>query len=184
MQPRATGKDRLLPGSNGLGSAFCSLFQVADFSPFSGSFRFFSALAVGVLGDERFDDLGNLLLLTPGQFADGLENAPCFAGRPAAALLGCLAEKKLDRDVESGGNLFDLLRAQCDRVSFPYGISLLGDAQPFRHLSLGESGSFPGGVQPLAELRPRLFRWSACLHGMIIRSSRRGYWKCLHRYYH
>ncbi len=140
-------------------------------------------MAVAVLSNESLDDFGNLLLLAAWQFADGLENAPCFAGWPATALLGRLAEKKLDRDVQSGSDFFDLLRAQRDGVSFPYCISLLGDAQPFRHLSLGESSSFTGSVQSLTELRARLFRWSACLHGAIIRRSWESYWKCLHRYY-
>jgi len=141
-------------------------------------------MAVAVLSDESLDDFGNLLLLAAWQFADGLENAPCFAGGTAAALLGRLAEKKLDRDVQSGSDFFNLLGTERDRVSFPYRVSLLSDAEPFRYLCLGESSRFTSGVQSLAELRARFLRWSACLHGAIIRRTWKGYWKCLHRYYH
>lgn len=48
------------------------------------------SVAVGSIGvpcDKRFDDIDDLLLLMPGQFADRFENPPCFTGRAWAAFL-------------------------------------------------------------------------------------------------
>ena len=112
------------------------------------------AAAVGVLLDERADELGDLVLLMTRKLAGLLKDLPQLARRSLAACpAGVTAKEIFDGNVQRRGNGFDLLWAQRDGIAFPNGIGFLGDAQLLGNLSLRESGGFTRSEQSLAEIR-------------------------------
>ena len=105
------------------------------------------------------------MLTGAGQLADRLKQATRFANRPLAALAGFfMSEKVFNRHVENRRKFFDLIRAQRNRVAFPYGVSGLRDAQLLGDMGLRKSKRLTSGMHMFPERRARILRRSACLH--------------------
>lgn len=92
-----------------------------------------------MLVHKRLDELGDLVLLVTRQPACLLQYSMKLADGTATRFSARLPEQMFNGDVEHYRRFFDLLRTQGHGVSFPHGVSLLGDAQLLRHLDLGQS---------------------------------------------
>ena len=124
-----------------------------------------SGVAVGLLFDERADELGDFVLLMTRKLAGLFKNLPQLARRAFAARLRSITAKEMfDRDIEQAGQLFNLFRAQRDGITLPNAVGGLCDPYLVGELRLRQARRFAGGVQARAERRARFFGRSACLH--------------------
>jgi hypothetical protein len=77
------------------------------------------AAAAGVLADERFEDVQNLLLLTAGHLGDRFKELPGATARGNDPLGAWLAQQFLDGDAEGFGHrvafVGETVLAQCSR---------------------------------------------------------------------
>ena len=117
-------------------------------------------------GNQGLDDINDLLLLVARQLADGLEDAPGFARRAVAALLGGGdAEQIIRAAAESdrqGGELFGLER---NGLAFPIGNDTLRGSDFAGQFLLSESDSEAGRGDTFAQRRAG-FGWRSS-HGHV-----------------
>jgi hypothetical protein len=122
-------------------------------------------VAVGVLRDEGFENLQNVLLLSAGQVAGPLEHAPEFACRPAAAVWWrSWVDEFFHPPAENLRQVRNLFGLERDGVTLPKRIGRLSDAQLFGDLLLRQSRRFAGGAHPFAESGAFNFGRPACFH--------------------
>ena len=123
----------------------------------------------GLSFNERLDELSHLVLLVARKLAGPLKNLPQLSRRAfAARLRGVTAKEIFDTNIQHPGQLFNLLRAQRNRVTLPNAIAALGDTHLFGYLRLAQARRFACSVQTSTEGRAWFFGWPTCLHGPSI----------------
>lgn len=105
-----------------------------------------------MLGNERFEQCNDLLLLTPWQIRSFGKQVPHFSNRTGAALFaGGSSEKFFDGNVERRGEVLKLIRTERHRAAFPMRVRPLRKAQLVGQLLLSQASGFTQPVQALAK---------------------------------
>ncbi len=127
-------------------------------------------MAVGVLSDEGFENLQNVLLLSARQVAGLFKYTPELARWTATAILrrGRVNEF-FNSHTENLCQVCNLFGLERDRVAFPKCVGRLSDAQLIGDLLLRQSRRFAGGAHSFAESSAFNFGRTACFHAESIK---------------
>ena len=127
-------------------------------------------MTVALACNKRLDDINDFLLLVAGKSADQLKNLLGFTHRAAFAFwLGVQSEKFVSGNLQSFGELDDVIWTKCNGAAFPSGVCLLCDANHFGEMGLRKALLLANGTKPLAERRSFYFGWASSWHADIIR---------------
>ena len=129
--------------------------------------------------DERLDDVHDLLLLTPRQRGDSIEDLAGSTRRPALAS-GLDPQQLVGRGIQSRRKRDDLLGLEGDRPPFPVCDQSLIYTHASRELRLRQPRLCPRFCQSFAERRPLASCGSARFHDVRINGLAESYRNLLH----